>query len=71
MIYETAIYCDKEWRILNLNTGTIYSQLFETEQQALNNIRHNEKRDDHYVFRISLRDICNYLYENRYSRTSR
>ena len=58
-IYETAVYCgsQKEWRILNLNSGTIYSMAYESEELALNAIEDGEKRAGHIVKRISLQEI--------------
>lgn len=47
-IYETSI---KEgvglvpWRVLNLNTGQLYSAYYATEQQALNSIKHGDIRN--------------------------
>lgn len=45
-IYETIVYCGrlKMFRILNLNSGTIYSMEYETEGEARNNIIDGEIR---------------------------
>jgi len=63
MIYETAVYCGrlKEWRVLNLNTGTIYSMRYETEDEALASIDHGKKRVEMRVCRMILFDILNII----------
>ncbi len=45
-IYETVIYDGalKNWRVLNLNTGTFYSLSYEDEEQAIHSIKNGEKR---------------------------
>lgn len=53
-IYETAVYDGrtKEWRILNLNTGTVYAGTDDTEYKALKSIKNGERRAGKVVQRI-------------------
>jgi len=39
-IYETPVYCGrtKVWRVLNLNTGTVYSSEYESRAKAMESI---------------------------------
>jgi len=59
MIYETAVYCGrlKEWRVLNLNTDTIYTRGYDSEELALDSIDSGEIRSGKIVKRLSLREI--------------
>lgn len=64
-IYEMPVYCgrQKEWRVLNLNTGTVYSISYETEEEAANSIKNGEKRGDHSVFALGLFEVRKVLDE--------
>jgi hypothetical protein len=65
-IYETAIYDgrDKNWRILNLSTGSVYSSSFPNEQDALDAIEDGENRDGHIVWRVTIAAIRKNLPQN-------
>lgn len=43
-LYEVPVYCSrlKEWRVLNLTTGVVYSMAFSTEQAAADYISDGE-----------------------------
>lgn len=58
-IYEMPVYCgrQKEWRILNLNTGTVYSNSYETEEEAINSIKIGEERAGSKVVALELFDV--------------
>ena len=58
-IYEMPVYCGrlKEWRILNLNTGTIYSMSYETEENAKKDISVGEIRGNRPVVAVSLEQV--------------
>lgn len=58
-IYETAVYDGrtKEWRILNLSTGTVYSGSFDDRNKALAAIEDGASRADKVVKRITLEEI--------------
>ena len=45
----------KEWRILNLNTGTVYSMAFKTEVDASRGIQLAERADKYNLFKTSLK----------------
>ena len=62
-IYETAVYCGrtKVWRILNLNTGTIYVEEFKTNALALAAIEDGTVRGASVVQMIPLVDIVKTL----------
>ena len=55
-IYETVVYCGrtKIWRVLNLNTMSIYSMDYETEQEAIDSIEDGKQRSDKTVKYIDL-----------------
>ena len=57
MIYEMPVYCGKlkEWRILNLLTGTVYSSDFPSEDAAFNAIEDGQVRAEYTVKAIRLR----------------
>ncbi len=58
-IYETLVYCGrlKVWRILNLNSATVYSMEYETEELARADIKDGEKRGDRIVKYINLFEL--------------
>ena len=55
LIREVPVYDGryKQWRVLNLSTGTIYSMFYETEDDARHSIEHGEKRGDALVLAVS------------------
>lgn len=59
-IFETAVYCGrlKEWRILNLNTATVYSGKYESEAEAMADIKDGEVRGDRTVKKVWLAQIA-------------
>lgn len=59
IIYEMPVYCGrlKEWRVLNLTTGTVYSNAYESESEAASKIQHLEARGDATVQRVTLFDV--------------
>ena len=71
-IYEVPVYCgsQKVWRILNLNTGTIYSMDYDTEEQAFANIEEGEQRGDHIVRGLHLIDVHNAVVLDAYCDSS-
>jgi hypothetical protein len=58
-IYETVVYCGrtKVWRVLNLNTGTVYSLDYEEKQQAIDSIEDGKERAGYIVKYIELFDL--------------
>ena len=58
MILETVVYCgrEKKWRILNLNTGTVYAKEFEKHEmvKAIDSIEHGTLRGGLLVQYVSL-----------------
>lgn len=46
MIFEMVVYCGalKEWRILNITTGSLYSMSYETQAEAEAGIKSGENR---------------------------
>lgn len=62
-IYETAVYCGrtKVWRVLNLNTGTVYSAEYPTQLAALESIEDGTLRATAVVHRVVLKDIVTTL----------
>lgn len=58
-LYETAVYdgAMKYWRILNLNTGTVYSSNFPTIEKAEAAIDEDAVRDGKIVKRVAMNDI--------------
>jgi hypothetical protein len=59
LIFETAIFDgrSKEWRILNLNTASIYTMSYDTEEEALAAIEDGELRGAYTVRRIRWCDV--------------
>lgn len=59
IIIETAVYdgAVKVWRVLNLNTGTVYSVHYDTEVEALASIEHGTSRAGNWVKRVTLREL--------------
>lgn len=55
VILEMAVYCGrlKVWRILNINTGTIYSVDYPEKEQAEAAIEHGTLRSDAVVVRVT------------------
>ena len=62
-IHETPVYCGamKVWRILNVNSGTLYSMEYDTEEQALNGIKAGEVRNNKTVKLWSILDVAGVL----------
>lgn len=56
MIIETVVYCGrlKVFRVLNLNTGTVYSVDYDTHLLAQDSIEHGSIRDGQVVKYVSL-----------------
>ena len=63
--YEMPVFCgrQKEWRVLNLNTGTVYSTSYETEKEAINSIKIGEERAGGKVVALELFDVREVLDE--------
>lgn len=63
MIYETVIYDGalKNYRVLNLNTGTFYSMSFDSFEIANQAIKNGETRAGQTVKRTELREILQAL----------
>jgi hypothetical protein len=62
-IFETVIYDGgmKEWRILNLNTGSFYSMHFSTFDKAKESVAVGEMRSGLEVKFIEVHDIARIL----------
>lgn len=62
-VFEVTVYDGrlKEWRVLNLKTGTIYSIPFESEGKADASIEHGQERAGCVVVRTTLEEICSSL----------
>lgn len=58
-IYEVAVYCGrlKEWRVLNLTTGTVYSLEHSSLEEANAGIEDGEIRVGRVVKRVTLAEI--------------
>jgi hypothetical protein len=58
-IFEMAIYCGrmKEWRILNITTGSVYSMSYDTEADASKNIEDGKVRAGCRVVRVTRADV--------------
>lgn len=59
MILETVVFdgSQKVWRILNLNTGTVYASEFDEQVKAIDAIEHGQIRDGQKVQYVSLQLI--------------
>lgn len=57
MIWETTIYDGKVWRVLNLNTGVVYSTEYVTETDARHAIPDGEERNHDTVRLVHLHEI--------------
>lgn len=59
IIYECPVYCGrlKEWRVLNVNAGTVYTRGFETFKEASNSIDTIHKRNGWTVKRVTATQI--------------
>lgn len=62
-IYEVPIYDGalKNWRILNLNTGTFYSMKYATQNEAVADIEHLTERAGTTVRRVFLPEVVRAL----------
>jgi hypothetical protein len=56
LILETVVFdgVQKKWRILNLNTGSVYASEFYEQVQAIDAIEHGQIRDGQKVQYVSL-----------------
>jgi hypothetical protein len=54
-VYDGAL---KVWRILNLNTGSIYSMRYETEEIARDSIEEGDIRGGKIVVGCTFRDLA-------------
>ena len=54
------VYCGalKVWRVLNLNTGTVYSMHFNSEKEAIASIQEGEIRAGATVKKVSIPQVC-------------
>jgi hypothetical protein len=61
MIFETVIYDGgmKEFRVLNLMTGTFYCVKYDTYEEAWNSIEDGVERAGHIVKAIPLGEVNN------------
>jgi hypothetical protein len=55
-IYECPVYCGrlKEWRVLNLSTGTVYTTAYENFEEASDSIENGKKRAGKTVKRVTV-----------------
>ena len=62
-IYEVPIFDGalKNWRVLNLNTGTFYFLNYDSEEDAASSIEDGEIRLGRVVKRLSREEILDYL----------
>ncbi len=63
-IFEFPVYCgsQKQWRVLNALTGTVYSPEHDTIDQAAASIIHGEKRGDNLqVFKLTPAELLEAL----------
>lgn len=62
-IHEVPVYDGrlKEWRVLNVTTGTVYSGAHDSEEAASQSIKDGEVRGDSTVKRHSLRTVAGLL----------
>lgn len=62
-IFETAVYDgrNKTWRTLNINTGTVYTMDYGSQEAALNAIENGVNRAGMTVKRVRLSDIPSLL----------
>ncbi len=62
VVYEMPIYCGrtKVWRVLNLNTGTIYSMDFPTIEKAIKSIK-SSKNDTYKRIKVEVDEIVDKL----------
>jgi len=67
VIWETVVYCGrlKEWRILNLLSGTVYSNHYNTREEAYAAIEDGTERDGKIVKRVTLEKIRDRLPRHR------
>ena len=58
-IYETSVYCGrmKEWCVLNLNSGTVYSKGYATKEESDKTIEDGVERSGMIVKKIELFDL--------------
>ena len=65
-IYEMAIYDGglKDWRILNLNSGSFYCTKYKSQQEAEANIKEGELRGGKAVKKITRLDALALLDQN-------
>jgi hypothetical protein len=58
-LYETVVYCGrlKEWRILNLLSGTVYSSHYNDREAAYAAIDDGAVRNGMTVKRVTLEEI--------------
>ena len=63
-IYEMPVYCGamKVWRILNLNTGTVYSMDYETLEACKKEIKVGEVRGGAVVKMVDVHDVARVLH---------
>jgi hypothetical protein len=63
IIYEMPIFCGrlKEWRVLNLNTGTVYPSSFEFYQQAADSIEDRKVRGEYLVQKVENLSVIDML----------
>jgi hypothetical protein len=63
-IYETVVYDggSKEYRVLNLNSGSLYTQIYKEEFEAFEAIKDGEERNGYIVKRIKV-DSIKYAFE--------
>ena len=64
-IYEIPVYCgsQKHWRVLNLNSGTVYSSNYQTEQEAIASIEAGSERSGKTVVALSVPEVRRILDE--------
>jgi hypothetical protein len=64
-IYEIPVYCgrQKHWRVLNLNSGTVYSTDYQTEEEALGSIEAGSEGSGKTVVALGVFEVRRMLDE--------
>lgn len=73
IIYECPVYCGrlKEWRVLNLSSGTVYSVGYKTFEEASDSIDTIHKRNGWEVRRVTVPALAKALDDLEFLATHR